>query len=378
MIGPISPNRHSGCLCSSPMARLVHPVFLFVALFFNTVAAQLINGQTFTNGLAIIDSPNPNSPGHAGSPLPIAIDVSGNGKLPPAASLPASNASTGYQSLEIYLVSATTNINITVSAGPGLLANESGSTVKHVNWPIPTCLPAGNYNLTFYESSHFNGQGVFTITPIPVPISNSSPSGQCDGLNSVQAQPQSSNPLTQSPFAPNSTLPVSGSSGATAVGTSPIAILTSCALVLQVLVHRSFLGRTPVFYLIALAVLSRSVAAQILNGQTFTNGLAVIDSPSPNNPGHAGSVSIAIDVSGNGQLPDRARLPGSGLPTSYELLEIYLVSAQTNINMTVSAGPALLASESGSTVKHLNWPIPACIPAGNYNVRTYSRICALK
>jgi hypothetical protein len=36
--------------------------------------------------------------------------------------------------------------------------------------------------------------------------------------------------------------------------------------------------------------------------------------------------------------------------------------------MTVSAGPALLTGESGSTVKHLNWPIPACIPEGNYNV----------
>ncbi|KAJ7042423.1 hypothetical protein C8F04DRAFT_1251862 [Mycena alexandri] len=220
--------------------RFIFSVTSFVALFSNIVAAQtLINGQTFTAGLAIIDSPNPNSPGHAGSPLPIAIDVSGNGKLPPAASLPQSNSSTGYQSLEIYLISATTNINITVSAGPGLLANESGSTVKHVNWPIPTCLPAGNYNLTFYESSHFNGQGVFTITPIPVPVLNPSPLGQCSNLNTLQAQPQSSNPLSQSPFAPNSTLPVTGGgsdSGTTTIGSSPgITILTSCAMVLELL-----------------------------------------------------------------------------------------------------------------------------------------------
>ncbi|KAF7339975.1 hypothetical protein MVEN_01915200 [Mycena venus] len=177
----------------------------FVALFQN-VTGQYINGQFFTQGLSIIDSPSPQNPGHAGSPIPIAIDVSGDGKLPASATSNGSD-STRYELLEIYLVSAETKINITVSAGPGLLANESGSTVKHVNWPIPTCIPAGNYNLTFYETSLFNNTGVFTITPIPIPISNASPSGQCTDLNTLQAQPQSSNPLTQSPFAPNSTLP---------------------------------------------------------------------------------------------------------------------------------------------------------------------------
>ncbi|KAJ7786102.1 hypothetical protein B0H16DRAFT_1295596 [Mycena metata] len=259
--------------------RFIFSVITFVALFSNTAAQySLINGQGYTAGLAIIDAPNPNSPAHAGSPLPIAIDVSGNGKLPPAASLPDSNSSTGFQSLEIYLVSATTNINITVSSGPGLLANESGSTVKHVNWPVPTCLPAGNYNLTFYEASRFQGQGVFAITPIPVPVLNPSPSGQCSDLNALQAQPQSSSPLSQSPFAPNSTLPVTGSSGTTAMGSSPVTILTSSAMVLELLSLRTFLGRRSVFYLIAVAAVLSTVTAQ----QTYTNGLAVIDSPSPN------------------------------------------------------------------------------------------------
>jgi hypothetical protein len=75
-----------------------------------------------------------------------------------------------------------------------------------------------------------------------------------------------------------------------------------------------------------------------------------------------------VDVSGDGKLASAASVPGSGLSTRYDSLEIYLVSAQTNINLTVSAGPALLTGESGSTVKHVNWLIPTCVPAGNYNV----------
>ncbi|KAJ7932603.1 hypothetical protein B0H13DRAFT_788176 [Mycena leptocephala] len=177
-------------------------LYTFAFLFSHLVAGQtLVNGQTFTNGLAIIDAPAPQNPGHAGSSISIAIDVSGDGKLPSAASLPGSGLSNSFQLLEIYLVSAETNLNMTVSAGPGLLTNESGSTVKHLNWPIPPCIPAGNYNLTFYETSFFNSLGIFAITPIPIPILNPSPSGSpCPNLNPLQGQPQSSNPLRQSPF----------------------------------------------------------------------------------------------------------------------------------------------------------------------------------
>ncbi|KAJ7492819.1 hypothetical protein FB451DRAFT_1219659 [Mycena latifolia] len=188
-------------------------VFLlaFSTLFPRHITGQTINGQTFTNGLAVIDSPSPSNPGHAGSTISIALDVSGNGKLSPAASLPGSGLPTSYESLEIYLVSAQTNINMTVSAGPALLSGESGSTVRRLNWPIPTCIPAGDYNLTFYETSLFNGQGVFTITPIPIPISNSGASAQCPDLNPLQPQPQVSNPLVQSPFAPGSAISASNS-----------------------------------------------------------------------------------------------------------------------------------------------------------------------
>ncbi|KAJ7284732.1 hypothetical protein C8J57DRAFT_1289464 [Mycena rebaudengoi] len=228
-------------LCSHhPRAmRNAHLSFLLVALLSHRAHAQtLVNGQTFTNGLAIIDAPAPQNPGHAGSTIPIAIDVSGNGKLPSAASLPGSGLSTSYTLLEIYLVSAQANINMTVSAGPGLLQSESGSTVKHLDWPIPACLPAADYNLTFYETSVVDSQPVFTITAVPIPISNPRPSSvECTNttttiLNPLQPQPQASNPLVAgSPFL-NGKL---GDSGSALPAAGPSLMLLALLCILQVL-----------------------------------------------------------------------------------------------------------------------------------------------
>ncbi|KAJ3870049.1 hypothetical protein EV359DRAFT_76052 [Lentinula novae-zelandiae] len=185
-------------------ARLQHLLLLFITLF--GLILHVKAGQGFTNGLSIIDAPSSGSPGHAGSVLPIAIDISGDGQLSSDASNPASTASTHFSLLEIYLVSSETGLNITVSSGTGLLAQESGSTVKHINWPVPTCVTAGNYNLTLYETASINGQPHFTITPISIPIENANPSGvSCSQtasvtINPLQTQPQPQNSLTQSPF----------------------------------------------------------------------------------------------------------------------------------------------------------------------------------
>jgi hypothetical protein len=167
----------------------------------------LVNGQTFTSGLSIINSPSPNTPFHAGSNIPISIEVSGNGKLPLSATTPGSGLDTGYESLEIYLVSAAVDINVTVSEGPSLLTGETG-TVRHLNWPLPSCVPAGQYNLTFYEVSHFERQPLFAITPIPVTIENTNFSEKCtNGTNQLEPQPQSSSPLQSSPFLQGNTSP---------------------------------------------------------------------------------------------------------------------------------------------------------------------------
>ena len=79
-------------------------------------------------------------------------------------------------------------------------------------------------------------------------------------------------------------------------------------------------------------------------------------------------------ISGDGHLSQSASIPGSGQSTRFDSLEVYLVSYQTSLNMTISQGTGLLTQESGSTVKHINWVIDPCISPGNYNVRISSSI----
>ncbi|KAH9854171.1 hypothetical protein C2E23DRAFT_819860 [Lenzites betulinus] len=186
----------------------MHPTLVFSAaaalltsLSRCAYAQTLVNGQIFTSGLAIVDAPAPNSPMHAGSVTQVAIDISGDGKLDQSASIPGSDKSTRFDSLEIYLVSYQTKLNLTVSAGPDLLTQEQGSTVKHWNYNVSTCIPAGSYNLTFYEGSHINDEPFFSITPIPVTVMNDHPTDACtNGTNTLQAFPQPSSPSPQTPW----------------------------------------------------------------------------------------------------------------------------------------------------------------------------------
>jgi len=175
---------------------------LFAIDCIRVVSAQgfINNGQFFTAGLAIGDAPQPGSTQHAGSDLVLAIDLSGDGKIPQSAFQPGSSMATRYNSLELYLVSAQMNINLTVSNGPGLLTQEPGSTVKHLNWPIPPCVPAGDYNVTYYEGSTINSQDFFSITPLPITIQNAGGGGgACAGNNPVQTQPQPASPPSSNP-----------------------------------------------------------------------------------------------------------------------------------------------------------------------------------
>ncbi|TCD66371.1 hypothetical protein EIP91_001420 [Steccherinum ochraceum] len=159
------------------------------------------NGQVLTNGLAIVDSPQPNTVLHAGDYINLAVEMTGNGKLPQSALIPYSNAPNAYSTLEFYLVSAQTKINITLAVGNTLLYVEPSSTVKHVSWALPKCMGAGAYNLTAYETSTIRGVPRFSITPIPVTVQNSSPVGSCaDVTNPVLPQPQPANQEPQSPW----------------------------------------------------------------------------------------------------------------------------------------------------------------------------------
>lgn len=184
------------------------PLFASLFLFYGSVAgqiAQLINGQQFTQGLSIIDAPAPNSQHNSGGNMPIAIDVSGNGKLDVA-------GNSRFISLDIYFVSADVGVNVTVSHDDGLLDREPGSTVKHLDFPIPSCLPAGNYNLTFYESSVFQGASFYTITSVAIKLASKAASGTQADFKCIsppptrpEAQPQAQSPIAFFPFTPDKT-----------------------------------------------------------------------------------------------------------------------------------------------------------------------------
>ncbi|KAL5535317.1 hypothetical protein ACEPAF_3411 [Sanghuangporus sanghuang] len=162
--------------------------------------AFLRNGQFFTKALAISNAPFPGSPQHAGSNLVISVELSGDGKIDQSLFVPGSGAPTRYDSLEIYLVSAQTRSNFTVSNGSTLLTQEPGSTVKHLNWPLPSCMSPGIYNLTYYESSHINNEAFFSVTPSTV-------------SNPLQDQPQLDSAPTINPYEdPDSGLTGSGNS----------------------------------------------------------------------------------------------------------------------------------------------------------------------
>ncbi|KZV77487.1 hypothetical protein PENSPDRAFT_645130 [Peniophora sp. CONT] len=196
-----------------PQAGLFDLLAVLFTLSFLTrpalVSAQfLVNGQIFTNALAIVDAPAPNSTFHAGANMPIAIDVSGDGKLQTAAQAPNSGLDTSFDSLELYLVSASQKMNLTITSnGTGFLQQEPGSTVKHLDFQLSNCIPAGEYNFTVYEASHINGTACYTITSYPVAIQNTNFNGTCEsGTNALQTLPQASSPPSSNPLLDTSTL----------------------------------------------------------------------------------------------------------------------------------------------------------------------------
>ncbi|KAI0639281.1 hypothetical protein C8Q77DRAFT_1152269 [Trametes polyzona] len=185
-----APTRTTFRLHAQVISRLLLSFFacLFASSCILLVAAQdIVNGRVSTQGFAILDSPQPNSVLNAGSETDVSIDIS-------AVTDPAS----GIDLLEVYLVSSQTQKNITVSSGAGLLAQEPGSTVKHIHFSVPTCLESGAYNLTIYEASRAKDVSFFATTPIIVEVrNNEAVSGTCDAPeNQVQEQPQASSPPT--------------------------------------------------------------------------------------------------------------------------------------------------------------------------------------
>jgi hypothetical protein len=156
-------------------------IFIWGILNSNVVAQQIVNGQIYTPGIAIVDAPQPNTP-EGGGQLPskkqsnctdflkdflqVALDVTSDGQLqlPPYPSNPVS----AIYNITMFLSSYTTGKNFTISNGTATAGNaslgeimqqEPTSTVKHVNWVWPDCLvgngsPTGNDSRGTYNVSH--------------------------------------------------------------------------------------------------------------------------------------------------------------------------------------------------------------------------------
>lgn len=220
------------------MFRLFFVCSVFAARCLNVAAQQIINGQIFTPGIAIVDAPQPNTP-LGGDFLQVALDVSSDGQLqlPP---YPNDSASAIYN-ITIFLSSYVTGYNFTItngtaSAGNASLGNileqEPGSTVKHVNWVWPDCLvgngPPGNessarglYNISIRQNFRLNGSNEYTIFDLPIKVTNSIPAESnrpsCAALNNSLLTPEalaaSANNFTRIPGTA-----IQGSSGTSGTG----------------------------------------------------------------------------------------------------------------------------------------------------------------
>ncbi|KAH8814900.1 hypothetical protein F5884DRAFT_639668, partial [Xylogone sp. PMI_703] len=166
-------------------------------------AQAIVNGQIFTPGIAIVDSPQPNTP-EGGDSIQVALDISSDGQL----SLPPypEDAPSKIYNITIFLSSYVTGKNFTITNGTAsannaslgdILFQEPGSTVKHVNWVWPDCLvgnggvPAGSargpYNISIHQNFRLNGTDLYTIFDLPIEVTNSISESDtrpsCDSLN---------------------------------------------------------------------------------------------------------------------------------------------------------------------------------------------------
>ncbi|KAI1345096.1 hypothetical protein F5Y15DRAFT_364857 [Xylariaceae sp. FL0016] len=120
-----------------------------------------------------------------------------------------------------------------------------------------------------------------------------------------------------------------------------------------------------------LSTLARQVLAvnfTISGGQIFTPGFAILDAPQPGTPLGGDQIEVALDVSADGKL----NLPpyGADSPSLIHNITIFLYSYDTGRNFTITNGTAtdngatlgdIMASEEGSTVKHVKWTWPQCL-----------------
>lgn len=122
--------------------------------------------------------------------LHIALDVSGDGKL----QVPPRNIDdplTQVFNFTLFLTSTTlsknfTISNITTTTPPlaNIMNQESGQTVKHINFEWPDCLVGdgndefnttarGDYNISIHQNFRLNGSNHYSIFNLPISVTNS-------------------------------------------------------------------------------------------------------------------------------------------------------------------------------------------------------------
>lgn len=169
----------------------------------STSAFNIVNGRIFTPGLAIILAPQPFTP-MGGDFLHIAIDVSGDGKLP----VPPQNTDDPLTQIYNFTMFLTSNVrqknftisNITTSTPPfaNIMNQQPGQTVKHINFEWPECLVGngnedlestarGDYNISIHQNFRLNGNNHYTIFNLPISVTNSIQ--QFPGANQLLTKP---------------------------------------------------------------------------------------------------------------------------------------------------------------------------------------------
>ncbi|TAQ87680.1 hypothetical protein B7494_g3972 [Chlorociboria aeruginascens] len=180
------------------MALFPFQVLVLSLLLRSVRAQQIINGQIFTPGIAIVDAPQPNTP-LGGDTLQVALDVSSDGQLqlPPY----PSDAESAIHNITIFLSSYVTGKNFTITNGTASAGNaslgdimlqETTSTVKHIS---------------IRQNFRLNGTDQYTIFDLPIQVTNSiseeNNRPSCDSLEnallSQEALNASANSFTRIP-----------------------------------------------------------------------------------------------------------------------------------------------------------------------------------
>ncbi|KAK0387595.1 hypothetical protein NLU13_3841 [Sarocladium strictum] len=169
------------------------------------------NGQIFTPGFAVLNSPQPETP-MGGDDLHISLDVTANGKLPLKDFGPDDPSQ--IFNITVFLYSYETERNFTITNGTAsannaslgnIMRQEPGSTVKHINWDWPDCLVGdgqpdsddsarGTYNISIRQNFRLNGEDHYTIFDVPISVTNRidqrADRPSCDSLNNELLSPE--------------------------------------------------------------------------------------------------------------------------------------------------------------------------------------------